>query len=93
MKIRAADKSELMQVSKIERNRGGIWIELQGALVLRIASDQASQFDAAMLKGLQGRVIEARGWVQDRSRHGGLKKPQARWLLPLTDPGMLKSIP
>ncbi len=81
------------RVSKIERNRGGIWIELQGALVLRIASDQASQFDAAMLKGLQGRVIEARGWVQDRSRHGGLKKPQARWLLPLTDPGMLKSIP
>ena len=43
------------------------------------------------LKGLQGRIIEARGWVQDRSRRGGLKKGQSRWLLPLTDPGMLKS--
>ena len=81
------------QVSKIERNRGGIWIELQGALVLRIASDQVSQFDAAMLNGLQGRVIEARGWVLDRSRHGGRKNAQARWLLPLTDPGMLKAAP
>jgi len=29
--------------------------------------------------------------VQDRSRRGGLKNGQARWLLPLTDPGMLKS--
>ncbi len=78
------------QVSKIERNRGGIWIELQGSLVLRIAPDQVSQFDVAMLNGLQGRTVEARGWIQDRSRRGGLKHGQARWLLPLTDPGMLK---
>ncbi len=79
------------RVSKIERNSGGIWIELQGSLVLRIAPDLVSRFDAALLKGLQGRIIEARGWVQDRSRRGGLKKGQSRWLLPLTDPGMLKS--
>ena len=79
------------RVSKIERNRGGIWIELQGSLVLRIAPALARQFDAAWLGGLQGTTIEARGWVQDRSRRGGLKNGQARWLLPLTDPGMLKS--
>ena len=79
------------RVSKIERNRGGIWIELQGSLVLRIAPDLVSRFDATLLEGLQGRIIEARGWVQDRSRRGGLKKGQSRWLLPLTDPGMLKS--
>ncbi|WP_232458745.1 thermonuclease family protein [Pseudomonas fluorescens] len=79
------------RVSKIERNRGGIWIELQGSLVLRIAPELISQFDTAMLDGLQGRTIEARGWVQDRARRGGLKKGQARWLLPITDPGMLKS--
>ncbi len=79
------------RVSKIERNQGGIWIELQGALVLRIAPDQVRQFDSVMLNGLQGRAIEARGWVQDRSRRGGLKNGQARWLLPLTDPSMLKS--
>ena len=79
------------RVSKIERNRGGIWIELQGALVLRITPDLISQFDADRLNGLQGRTVEARGWVQDRARRGGLKNGQARWLLPLTDPGMLKS--
>ena len=79
------------RVSKIERNRGGIWIELQGSLVLRIAPDLARQFDGVLLSGLQGRIIEARGWVQDRAKRGGLKNGQARWLLPLTDPGMLKS--
>lgn len=79
------------RVSKVERNRGGVWIELQGSLVLRIAPALVSQFDSALLNGLQGRTVEARGWVQDRSRRGGLKSGQARWLLPLTDPGMLKS--
>lgn len=79
------------RVSKVERNRGGVWIELQGSLVLRIATALVSQFDSALLNGLQGRTVEARGWVQDRSRRGGLKNGQARWLLPLTDPGMLKS--
>jgi len=81
------------RVSRIERNRGGIWIELQGALVLRIAPDLISQFDTTLLDGLQGRSIEARGWVQDRARRGGLKSGQARWLLPLTAPGMLKTTP
>ncbi|TFY94416.1 thermonuclease family protein [Pseudomonas nabeulensis] len=78
-------------VSKIERNRGGIWIELQGSLVLRIAPDLIRQFDNTLLSGLQGRTIEARGWVQDRAKRGGLKNAQARWLIPLTDPSMLKS--
>lgn len=79
------------RVSKIERNRGGIWIQLQGALVLRIAPDLVRQFDSALLNGLPGKTVEARGWVQDRARRGGRKSDQARWLLPLTDPGMLKS--
>jgi len=77
------------RVSKIERNRGAIWIELQGSLVLRIAPDLVRQFDADLLSGLQGKTIEARGWVQDRSRRGALKGGQARWLLPITAPGML----
>lgn len=80
------------RVSKIERNRGGVWIELHGSLVLRIAPALVPQFDAAWLSGLQGMPIEARGWVQDRARRGGLKNGQARWLLPLTDPSMLKSM-
>ncbi|WP_416152054.1 thermonuclease family protein [Pseudomonas sp. Bout1] len=81
------------QVSKVERNRGGVWIELQGSLVLRIAPNLAGRFDSALLKGLQGQSIEARGWVLDRARREGLKKGQARWLLPLTDPGMFQQAP
>ncbi|MFW6750013.1 thermonuclease family protein [Pseudomonas glycinae] len=79
------------RVSKVQRNRGGIWIELQDKLVLRVAPNLLDRFDAASLQALKGRQIEARGWVVDRSRRGGLKSGQARWLLPLTDPSMLQS--
>ena len=78
------------RVSKIERNRGGIWIELERSLVLRIAPGLAHTFDVGLLNGLQGKVVEARGWVQDRSKRGGLKHDHARWLLPLTDSSMIK---
>ncbi|MCU0074433.1 thermonuclease family protein [Pseudomonas koreensis] len=79
------------RVSKVQRNRGGIWIELQDKLVLRVAPNLLDRFDGASLQALKGKQIEARGWVVDRSRRGGLKSGQARWLLPLTDPSMLQS--
>lgn len=79
------------RVSKVQRNRGGIWIELQDSVVLRVAPDLSGQFDASFLEQLKGKQIEARGWVLDRSRRGGLKEGQARWLLPLTDPAMLQA--
>ena len=79
------------RVSKVQRNRGGIWIELQDKLVLRVAPNLLDRFDDASLQALKGKQIEARGWVVDRSRRGGLKSGQARWLLPLTDPSMLQS--
>jgi endonuclease YncB( thermonuclease family) len=78
------------RVSKVQRNRGGIWIELQDALVLRVAPNLVGQFDNARLQALKGKQIEARGWIVDRSRRGGLQTGQARWLLPLTDPSMLQ---
>lgn len=79
------------RVSKVQRNRGGIWIELQDSVVLRVAPNLVGQFDSSRLQTLKGRQIEARGWVVDRSRRGGLKPGQPRWLLPLTDPSMLQS--
>ena len=79
------------RVSKVQRNRGGIWIELQGSLVLRVAPNLVGQFDHVPLQALKGRQIEARGWIVDRSRRGGLKSDESRWLLPLTDPSMLQS--
>jgi len=79
------------RVSKVQRNRGGIWIELQDKLVLRVAPNLLERFADSSLQALKGKQIEARGWVVDRSRRGGLKPGQARWLLPLTDPSMLQS--
>ncbi|QXI20002.1 thermonuclease family protein [Pseudomonas hamedanensis] len=78
------------RVSKVQRNRGGIWIEMHDALVLRVAPNLVGQFNNARLQALEGKQIEARGWVVDRSRRGGLQTGQPRWLLPLTDSAMLQ---
>jgi len=80
------------RVSKVQRNRGGVWIELQDSVVLKVAPNLLGRFDAASLERLEGKQIEARGWVLDRSRRGGLKEGQARWMLPLTDPAMFQII-
>ncbi|MBX8542387.1 thermonuclease family protein [Pseudomonas cichorii] len=77
------------QVRDVQRNRGGIWIELSDSVVLRIAPEQIPLFDASLLDRLKGRQIEARGWVVDRSRRGGLESGQARWMMPITHPAML----
>ncbi|VVN49396.1 thermonuclease family protein [Pseudomonas fluorescens] len=81
------------RVSKVQRNRGGVWIELQDSVVLRVAPNLLGQFDVAALERLKGKQVEARGWVVDRSRRGALKDGQARWLLPLTHPEMLQAVP
>lgn len=78
------------QITDVQRNSGGLWIELQGSLVLRVAPALVGQFDVSRLKRLKGQTIEARGWVVDRSRRGGLRAGQARWMLPVTHPTMLK---
>ncbi|MGV8916903.1 MAG: thermonuclease family protein [Pseudomonas sp.] len=77
------------QVTSVQRNNGGLWIELQSSLVLRIAPDLLRQFDVSRLERLKGKSIEARGWVVDRSRRGGLRPGQVRWMLPVTHPAML----
>jgi len=78
------------QVQSIERNRGGIWLSLGDTLVLQVPARLLRDFPSGFTDGLKGRTGEARGWVLDRSRKGGLKQGQARWLLPLTAPSMLE---
>jgi endonuclease YncB( thermonuclease family) len=80
------------RVSQVKRNGGGVWIEFQNSLVLRIAPNLVNQFDADTLQRLKGRHVEARGWVVDRSRREGLKAGQARWMISLTHPAMLNTI-
>ncbi|MEK1941940.1 MAG: thermonuclease family protein, partial [Pseudomonas sp.] len=81
------------RVMKVEQNRGGVWLQLDGPLVLQVSSKALANFDLKALRAMQGQTIEARGWVIDRSRRGNAQSAQARWMLPLTHPAMLEVRP
>lgn len=81
------------RIEEVARNRGGLWLETDGPLVLHVAPKFVANFDAAALQRLAGRRVEARGWIIDLSRRGGVKPGQARWMLPLTDGAMLEVLP
>lgn len=80
------------RVSAIDHNRGGVWLELDEAVVLQVPARLQRAFPDGFFDNLKGRQVEARGWVLDRSRKGGLKPGQRRWLLPLSDPSMLEQV-
>ncbi|MFP6851404.1 MAG: thermonuclease family protein [Pseudomonas sp.] len=79
-------------VRRIERNAGGLWLEMDDSLVLHIAPRVLGNFDLRAVQRLEGRKVEARGWVIDRSARGGARAGQARWMLPLTDKAMLEAL-
>lgn len=80
------------RIGGVQRNRGGVWLTLDDAVVLQVPARLQRNFPASFFDNLKGRQVEARGWVLDRSRQGGLKPGQRRWVLPLTDPSMLERI-
>lgn len=81
------------RVQRVERNGGGVWLEMEDALVLHIAPRAVDNFDLRAVQSLAGQQVEARGWVVDRAKRGGLRAGQARWMLPLTDKSMLEVLP
>lgn len=81
------------RVEKVSRNRDGIWIDLEGDLVLRVAKRDQPQFAGAQLDAWQGRRVEVRGWVVDRARRGAPGKGQARWMMNLSHPAMIQRLP
>ncbi len=81
------------RVERAERNRAGVWLEMADGMVLHVAARTLHYFDASALQALEGRQVEARGWVIDRARRGGLREGQSRWMLPLTAPAMLQAAP
>ncbi len=78
------------RVERVQRNRGGLWLELDGPLVLRVTPKLLGYFNSAELQRLVGREVEVRGWVIDRARRGVSSERQARWMLPLTHATMLE---
>jgi endonuclease YncB( thermonuclease family) len=81
------------RLARVEQNRGGLWLQLDGPLVLRVAPDLLAHFDVPALRALVGRKVAVRGWVVDRRRDGALARGQSRWMLLLTDPAMLQALP
>lgn len=81
------------RVSKVERDRAGVWIELDDSVVLHVAPKVFALFPEGWLDALKGRRVEARGWVLDRSRRGNLAAGQLRWVLPVSAPQMVQTQP
>jgi endonuclease YncB( thermonuclease family) len=79
------------KVERLERNRGGVWLEMQGSFVIQIPQRVAAAFDDEFLERLAGQEIEARGWVTDRKGRVNAAR-QARWKLSVTHPSMLQSL-
>lgn len=79
------------RVDRLEVNRGGVWLELDGSLVIQIPREAVAAFGDS-LAGLPGKEVEARGWVVDRKGRADLSR-QARWLLRVSHPSMLVSLP
>ena len=75
------------RVARVARNRGGLWLELDGGLALRIRPQHQARFGALEPESLTGLTVEARGWVLERTRQA---PGQARWLLELEHPVLLR---
>ncbi|EHY78208.1 thermonuclease family protein [Stutzerimonas stutzeri] len=75
------------KVERVERNRGGYWLEMDGPLVVHIPPSAFDTFDLRVLTALAGKRLELRGWVVDR--RGRVAAGQARWMLRVTHPAML----
>lgn len=78
------------RIERVERNRGGEWLELEGDLALRIAPQHRQAFAALQIQRLVGRTVEARGWVVERRQRA---QGQARWLLAIEHPALLEVHP
>jgi endonuclease YncB( thermonuclease family) len=76
------------RVTGLERNRGGVWLQLDGPVVLQVPAKALRDFDALLRTLRQGSSVEVRGWVIDRRAREG-RKDRAPWLLPVTHPSML----
>ncbi|AHL74023.1 nuclease [Stutzerimonas stutzeri] len=79
------------RVDRLVTNRGGVWLELDGSLVLQVPHEVVAAF-ADSLAELPGKQVEARGWVIDRKGRVDVSR-QARWMLKISHPSMLVPLP
>ena len=78
-------------VERVERNGGGIWLELQSGVAVQVPSAALGAFRRVRLAEWQGRKVEVRGWVIDRARRQGAT-PRSRWMIQVSHPSMLGQV-
>lgn len=74
------------RIQKVQRNRGGVWLELGHSVTVNIPTAALPHFKTEQFASWQGRHLQARGWVAERS---GGSTQYARWRLTVSHPSML----
>lgn len=75
------------RIQKVERNAGGVWLELGHSVTVQIPLPALHYFDHDSFAQWQGRTIKTRGWVTERQ---GQQNKYARWRLTVSHPSMLE---
>lgn len=79
------------QVTRVDRSRRAVWVELDDRLVVQITDTLAKQIGYARINRWLGTSVRVRGWVIDRQARGQrLKKGYKRWLIRLSAVTMLQ---
>src|SRR5690606_27774791 len=78
------------QISRVQHNRGGLWLELEDTLSLRLDPQELSAEELARWLKMAGRRVEVRGWVVERASRA---PEHPRWQLTVSDGSMLRVLP
>lgn len=74
------------RIEKVQRNKGGVWLELGHSVTVNVPNTALQYFTAEQFEQWQGRTLKARGWVYERKRQ---PSKYARWRLTVSHPSML----
>lgn len=75
------------RVERVQRNRGGVWLELGHSVTVNIPLSALQYFKGQRFDKWQGRTIKTRGWVTERK---GQRNKYAKWRLTASHPSMLE---
>ena len=76
------------RIQSVQRNSGGVWLELGHSVVINIPSDAVQYFSQTQpLESLVGSDVQARGWISERKAQ---QKKYAKWRLTVSYPSMLE---
>lgn len=75
------------RIQSVQRNRGGIWLELEHSVSVNIPLGALQYFKGVKFEQWQGRTLKTRGWVSERK---GQSNKYAKWRLVASHPSMLE---